>query len=626
MYSTLQEIEQQRDIIDAFGGYNHNLRINDGEFYEMRNLTSTYFPVLSPRNTRGTYIYPDGSEDGHSPNGLVSKDALCYADGTTFYVNNAPITGLILTDTKKDLISMGAYVIIMPDKKYVNTADLTYGDIEATFTTTESVNYSLCDIDGEEYTDTQAGDKPPEIKEGETPPMWVDTSSSPHCLKQYNSVDSSWVQIPTTYVKISSANIAKMFKQYDGVRISGIDTSVVPGLKDFDGKYSVLYEAHHEVSTDGGTGNEVSSDYIVIKGIIDHVGTQSAPLTIERRMPKTDFIIESNNRLWGCRYGVNNDGETVNEIYASKLGDFKNWNCFMGISTDSYAVSCGSDGQWTGAITHLGYPLFFKENFLHKIYGNFPSNFQVQTTACRGVMKGAGNSLAIVNECLYYKSRSGVCAYDGSLPTEISSAFGDIRYSAVDETVTDEWYLLRNGAAAGSHHNKYYISQRSEADGKWYLFVYDTLSGMWHKEDETRADCFCSCRGELYYIDHDKKAIRTVFGSGARDAEPTEWMAETGIITYPQTQYGNGMMPDKKYISRIIVRMQMEIGSRVMFYAQYDSCGQWEHLATLQGMNVRSFAFPIKPKRCDHFRLRIEGIGGSKIFSVARVFERGSDR
>ena len=203
-------------------------------------------------------------------------------------------------------------------------------------------------------------------------------------------------------------------------------------------------------------------------------------------MPNMDFIVESGNRLWGCKYGVAVNGQIVNEIYASKLGDFKNWNSFAGISTDSYAASVGTDGQFTGAITHLGYPIFFKENCMHKVYGNYPANYQIQTTACRGVQRGCERSLAIVNEVLYYKARSGVCAYDGSLPMEISSALGDEAYS---------------NAVAGSLGNKYYISM-VDSKKQWSLFVYDTLKGMWHREDSTRAIVFCNCRGDLYYIDY----------------------------------------------------------------------------------------------------------------------------
>lgn len=153
----------------------------------------------------------------------------------------------------------------------------------------------------------------------------------------------------------------------------------------------------------------------------------------------------------------------------------------MGISTDSYSASCGTDGEWTGAITHMGYPLFFKENYLHKVYGSYPANYQIQATECRGVMKGAGKSLAILNEELIYKSRTGICRYDGSLPVEISQNFGNIKYSGVD---IEEDKVI--GAVAGTNGKKYFISMKSEVDSKWYLLAYDSEYGIWHKEDETR--------------------------------------------------------------------------------------------------------------------------------------------
>ena len=271
----------------------------------------------------------------------------------------------------------------------------------------------------------------------------------------------------------------------------------------------------------------------------------------------------------------------------------------MGLATDSYAASCGTDGQFTGAITHMGYPLFFKENCVHKVYGNYPANFQIQTTACRGVQKGCERSLAIVNEVLYYKARSGICAYDGSLPTEASYALGNEAYSE---------------AVGGGHGNKYYVTMK-DVTGKWNLFVYDTAKGMWHKEDDLHADSFCSCRNELYAISKGK--IITMLGSGDDHEGDLEWMVQTGEIGISS--------PDMKYISRLTVRMAMDIGSEVRFYAQYDFCETWEPLFTLRSDNLRSFSIPIRPKRCDHMKLRIEGEGMAKIYSITKTIEQGSE-
>jgi hypothetical protein len=585
-----------RNTIDVFGGYNHNLRIGDGEFFDMKNLTSSYYPVLSPRNKRGVYATPN------SPQGLISKDALCYVDGTKLYINKKEVEGLVLTDTPKQLVSMGAYLIIMPDKKYVNTKDFTdMGSIEASFNSDKeilTVKYEMCKVDGTVYTNTTKASTPPENPTNMQ--LWIDTSSVPNVLKQYSSTNATWSQIATTYIRISVPNIARSFKQYDAVKITGLPSDISQ-FKDLEGKISPLWEAYHDKGDESIGRAEGTDDYIVVVGFLDEIQNKDTQLCLEMNMPILDYVIEAGNRLWGCRYGPDADGNIVNEIYASKLGDFKNWNCFMGLSTDSYSASCGTDGQWTGAITHLGQPLFFKENYIHKVYGNYPANFQVQDTACQGVQKGSENSLAIVNADLLYKSRNAVCAYDGSLPVEISSALGEVKYF---------------NATAGSHGGKYYISMQ-DANGVWSLFVYDTAKGMWHKEDNLQATAFCSCDGEMYFIDAADKKIKTMFGSGTPEATPTKWMAETGII--------GAITPDKKYLSRISVKMNLNVGTKLYIYVQYDSSGTWEHICTMNGIKLSTFTLPIRPKRCDHLRLKIEGEGEGKIYSITKTMEQGSD-
>ena len=594
-YPILYEMETSRQMLDVFRGYNHNLRISDGEFYDMKNLTSTHYPVLSPRGKRGKYLSVD------NPKGMIAKDSLCYVDGSYFVINEKKIDlGLDAYETV-DLVSMGAHVIILTkdadgnsvDKKYINTANLTdFGNIEASFTTQADVSFSLCKLDGGDYAN--AVPSPTEPENPNNMDLWIDTSSTPHSLKQYSETTKMWVSVATTYVKISSSGIGAAFKQYDGVTISGIKSEK---LKDLNASM-VLWEVYHNEEENG------KGDYIVVIGILDEVTTQTVAegqITIERKMPAMDFVIESGNRLWGCRYGLSNNKEVVNEIYASKLGDFKNWNCFMSVATDSCVLQCGTDGQFTGAITHLGYPVFFKENCMHKVYGNYPANYQTQSTVCRGVQEGSEKSLAIVNEVLYYKSRNGVCAYDGSLPAEVSYALGDVYY---------------DNAVACGHGNKYYISMR-DAKGEYHLFVYDVSKDMWHREDNLAVKALCSCRNDVYFIPKDGTEIKTLLGSGTQDTAPVSWMAETGVM--------GTSMPDKKYISRLNIRMSVDVGTRVYLYIQYDSMGEWERVATITGTNLRSFTLPVRPKRCDHMRMRIVGEGDAKIFSITKTIEEGSE-
>ena len=190
-------------------------------------------------------------------------------------------------------------------------------------------------------------------------------------------------------------------------------------------------------------------------------------------------------------------------------------------------------------------------------------------------------------------------AYDGSLPTEASYALGNEVYSE---------------AVGGSIGNKYYVSMKA-VDDKYHLFVYDMAKGMWHKEDDLKADCFCSCRGELYAISGSD--IIALLGSGTQDDKAVEWMVQTGEIGISS--------PDMKYISRLTVRLMLEPKANCAFYVQYDFSEEWEHLFTLTGTSLRSFSIPIRPKRCDHMKLRIEGMGMAKIYSFTKTIEQGSE-
>lgn len=581
-FPTVQESKTYQQVTDVFLGYNHNLKIGDGEFYDMKNLTSDYFPMIANRAKRGIV-----TQLTH-PGGLLAKEAIAYVDDGKLYYNGSQVVGLDLTEGDKQLVSMGAYLIIWPDKKYLNTKNLTdFGSLDTTVTVSGSITYSICDGDAKNIENI-ATSQPTEPTAGQ---YWLDTSTTPHSLKQWNAPTSMWITIPTVYTKISATGIGTSFDQYDGVKISGIEYS--GESEDVKEQYKLL----------NGTKIIYAKDdnYIVVVGLID-VGSEqtTGEVTVSRSAPDMDFITEAGNRLWGCKYGIV-DGKPINEIYACALGDFKNWNEFQGVSTDSYAASVGTDGNWTGAITHLGYPIFFKENVFHKVFISSAGAHQITDTACRGVQDGCSKSLAIVGERLYYKSRSGIMMYDGSLPVSVSDALGGEKYY---------------DASAGAIDDKYYVSMK-DASGNWHLFVLDTAKGLWHREDATNALGFTRAGNELYYIDSKTNKLMTVNGSVGTEEDSVSWEATTGIIGYTTVE--------QKYVSRFNIRMKLPTGSKADMFIQYDSDGIWHHCGHMEGVGTKTFMLPVRPRRCDHFQFRIEGVGDVRVYSLSKIFEAGSD-
>lgn len=576
-----------RTMQNVFGGYNHNLVINESQLYDMKNMTSDYYPVLSPRDRRGII------DRFENPKGLFGGDKLAWVDNGWFYYDGNQICEV--SDTEKQFVRIGALLCIFPDKLIYNTYNGTLESMEVSVHTTGTTTYTLCSLSGAAY-DPYVGKTEPENKEK----VWLDTSTSPYVLKEYAESSSQWVEIATTYIKIENPEIGTNFSEYDAVTISGCDIA--------------------ELNTDNivyGAGN----GYIVVAGILDEIVTQNTRIYIKRDVPDMDFVTELDNRIWGC-------SSDNHEIYACKLGDPKNWRCYMGITSDSYTATIGIEGKFTGAISHLGYVLFFKQEAIIKVYGTDPSNYTITTTRCRGVQEGSEKSLVTINEILYYKAVNSICSYDGSLPQNISTDLGNNLYFE---------------ARAGYCKEKYYVCMRN-SNYDWRVFVYDTIKGMWHVEDVKEIKWFANADGGLYFIDADNRLmvvnmdalISTIF-PGMPETEclyPSdsllpnqnynyeeeglvEWEAETGDIGIDT--------PDMKYISGLMLRLVIDNHAQLLVYVQYDSSGVWQEVINLQSTAKRTVNIPIPLNRCDHARLKFKGIGECRIYSITKKIEKGSE-
>lgn len=596
-FPKLYETEQYRDMTTVFGGYNHQISCQEGQFFDMQNMTSKYFPILSPRQNRSivrTLV---------NPQGILDKEDLWWIDDKVLYRNGTAMTlnGVTFTDdSPKTIAKMGAYIIIMPDKIWCKSNDgnntilqCGYMENKIELKTGTEITFSICDAQGKPITYQDSSYyETTKAKDGEYM-MSVNAEGKP-TLKVYSGSTGIWMTVSSAYTKISAKDIDKGFEKEDGIKIAS--NYIGDSLDNiFINKEDGYYTTNTYIV-------DKAKDCITIPGI--YKGKTEAftdiSLIVERKVPDMELITECNNRLWGC----SKDGH---EIYCCKLGDVKNWNCYRGISTDSWAATIGSDGKFTGATTYLGYPMFFKEDSLIKIAVSSSGGHQVKETMCRGVQEGSSRSLSILNENLYYKSNSGVCVYNGSLPYSISDVFGDVNYYE---------------AVGGAIGDRYYISMRDEK-GEYSMFAYDSKNGIWCKEDNTHAMVFCKHKDELYYIDTEDKTMKSISGTTIYDSpgktleKDFEWFVESGAIGYSS--------PDNKYVGRINLRITLEFGADVDFLIQYDSCGEWEHKFNMSGTGTRTYSIPFIPKRCDHFRYKIKGRGNCKIHSITKTIEGGSD-
>lgn len=600
-------------ITSSFYGYNHRQIIADGEMYEMHNLCADDFKTLRTRKKRGISSYDIEGQDSVPLTGIHGRDQLVHIRGTEVFYNFVPVQGLSVSAESsmlpKKIVSMGAYVCIWPDKKYFNTVDTSdKGSMERLYTvSSQGVSLIMCRNDGTnyDYTSISRGAEAPANPDNGA--LWLDESGSVGVLRQYMKSADEWLEVATTYIKIQAQGIGTGLSEYDVITISGLEL----GGENPDARIAEQVSGLNTSMIVYAAGD----NYIIVAGLlsaaVEEGDLAEATIHADLSIPDMDYIVESNNRLWGCKYGLVN-GEVVNEIYASALGSFKVWRRYMNNATDSWTAQVGTDGPWTGATRQRGYPVFSKENAIHRISGTTPQNFQIQTTICRGVQKGSWRSMEVVAENIYYKSRDGIMVYDGNMPQKVSEQLGDELYS---------------DARAGVMGDKYYISMKDKL-GNFVLMVYDTQNGTWWKEDGTRALDFASVEDELYYIDEDNNTLVSVGGSVGEDEELICWGAEFDLYGVHYNRQSNYDDPKRvrnnKYVSLFKIRAELEPGAKLRLYMKYDN-RPWEYIGEKRGTSLKTFELPVAPKRCDHVRFKLEGCGGITIYDISRYMEVGGD-
>lgn len=659
--------------VTEFRGIDEREVISDREFAAQKNMGSLAYPAAAPRPARSEAL-----EEFDKPHGLYWKNHLFWIDGTKCYYNGEEISGMEVTDSDKQIVGMGAYIIVFPDKAIFNTATGEVTAIEATYTQYDTITFrelgtdspstkitaagigevfrqydgvKIDGVDDEAFrldggpvtkviseigTDyivvtapiqtVSVGDVTITAEDGQTRidgpdgflvgdrvsvigcydddlnvtdvavedvgagsilidaafPEREYTQSSPMTFEEYYAGSGN--------TKVSASDLAETFHQGDVVTISGCTKAA------YNGSHNIVQAGTGWFTIAGFPGALMQSSGITIERTAVTQGmvtvkrvafTQASGITISRECRDFDFVCEHDNRLWAC-------SSLNHEIYASKLGDPTNWDVYEGISTDSYTVTVGSDGDFTGCVSHMGYVIFFKEASIHMMYGSKPSNFQLNSKTMPGVQKGCAKSIQVVDETLYYLGRDGVYSFDGAVPKKISRE--------IESTLSDGIGCQQGG--------RYYLS--CDKDGARALLVYDPHKGIWCQEDDLRYQFTTWGGGIGYYIADG--ALHTIYGEAE---EKIPWMIESGDLKENSLQ--------EKYITKAMFNFHLSAGTEVNIFFKYDDDPLWERKGTVRSSRDTTYTLPILARRCNKFRWKIEGTGPMVLLGMAVTVEGGSE-
>ena len=430
----------------------------------------------------------------------------------------------------------------------------------------------------------------------------TDITAKTNTLYQYRANAPKWAEYPTSYTKISSdfSDITGFFKEGDVIEVGEFG-------------YTRVYTAVQ--------GSDDESGYIVTDALPTYgeIGYATKPIQITRKLPENiTNIIESSNRLWG----TDTEGK---EIYACKLGDPFNWYAFTGLASDAYAITVGTSGKFTAAISYDGCPHFFKENSILKVYGSYP--FSIYTFECPGVASNNEKSVSLFNGSVIYKGIDGFFAYSGGYPELISDNISPI--------CTDE-YVVTSSAA---DNNTYYAGVQRGLDS--YIYVFE--KGFWHIHDAGKlrehnrnaiADMCYTGRGivaaigaeetdipgELdYYGIPAKRYLATLSGRPPKSfaENKTNEDLQWGITT---SKLGLSLPQDKWY-SHIIFRYESE--SDIDVVITYDGITKDKYKLSARA-TLGSEAIILSPRQSEYITVDMSGKGNFTLVSISRNIEGGA--
>lgn len=300
-------------------------------------------------------------------------------------------------------------------------------------------------------------------------------------------------------------------------------------------------------------------------------------ITFESTDPHYYDVVAWKKRLWG--YQGNVFYGTVQDIWDSK--GVVDWNTGNNTYTEAISQPLWQGGDITGVAALMNGLVFFKEDSITVVQGNYPAVMSSNTIPCMGLPPENRRTVAVGNEAVYYLGRNGVMRFDGGIPRCISQ----------------EAKINGTKAVGFSDGEKYYLSLK-EADGKYALFVYDITFETWHKEECDGAISFVMLNGELHMAMGDE--IYNLYAP----QEDVPWEFELW--------YDEGTHCKKKY-KEITVRGT--VGDCELWLKADD--GEWKFIGAVTDKMIMKFI----PFDCEELSLKLKGKGKCEIKSIDRTFE-----
>ncbi len=546
-------------LYKGFLGINRRMKTEGGEFYDMENMSHSEYPCI--RSERGYKSAGASLEEDTVIKKLIiprrqSGGFTGFTGVASYTQNSATYNGIFVDNENKctlteftDAVDYNGSIIALPQfNGYVYAMEANASNPNEALIYPQSNSWSMYCYN--EYPSSSASNYVTQLKLTEVPNSWYTSTFSKRYAVGENIVlyglKDSMAACNTIYPRSSvdysniTSPVSIVIKSYSfsGSNSSGTITIVVE-LRNVKGEV-IPWPA--SVSSNSG------AQYGAIK----------------KYMPKVTYGCVAHNRIWCC-------SENGEEVLASALGKPLEYYEFNGVSTDSWNVSVGTPGRFTGIAPWQSRVIVFKTEYTQVIYGTTPNDFGIERTYNIGCIDR--QSIANAGGMLIWLSYDGFYAYGGGMPEKISDKLNTKYVSAVAFTDGIRYY-----------------ARCEQENGEKELIVYDTKRGLWSKLSDMDIVSGDFYEGKLYVCTQDSMYIM-------KEGEYGDFYMESPELTFDTFH-------DKSIICATI-RCKINSGF-INFYTSVNG-GEWvAHRAISQTGKHR---LPIRYSPGDILRFRIEGSG-----------------
>ena len=291
-------------------------------------------------------------------------------------------------------------------------------------------------------------------------------------------------------------------------------------------------------------------------------------------------------------------------LVISKYGDIGDFT-YSGKDDGARSVFSLDPGKWTAIKEFSGSVYAFKHCGMFRVVGSGATNFSLEKIFDKGCI--GADAVASSGGTMYFCAADGVYRYSGGEVIKMSKP--------LDGLVPRRSDCYSFEAKLGADSEKLYCSfrtRRTSTDTSFnsVLCVYDMRSGAWHTEEFSEGTPQSLLRlSDALYAGFGVRGVKRLGGGGGEGFAP-------GVSLITKNYFYHF---DKKAIGQVYIRFSS--ASEVFASVSYDGGAFIGRIAVNPNGGIG--LAPFRLKKCNTFRIKLEGSGEVKIYDIEFALYRG---